>query len=152
MPGQRDLVKMSEPEAWRFIESQRDMHVATLGKDGGPHLTTNWFAIVDGMVVFTSYVTSQKIVNLQRDPRIALLFADGKIYSELRGVSVQGKAQFVSDAIERDRVFAAIFERNKPYYGTVYTTVAERAVADGKRVCVKVRTERLISWDHGKLG
>jgi PPOX class probable F420-dependent enzyme len=151
MAGQRDQVKMTDAEAWSYIESQRDMHVATLGKDGSPHLTTNWFAVVDGTVVFTSYVTSQKIVNLQRDPRVALLFADGKIYPELRGVSVKGSAEFVADDAERDRIFAAIFERNRPYYGSVDTTIAQRAVAGGKRVIVKVRPTRLISWDHRKL-
>jgi PPOX class probable F420-dependent enzyme len=149
---QRDAVKMTDAEAWRYIESQRDMHVATLAKDGSPHLTTNWFAIIDGVIAFTSYVTSQKIVNLQRDPRIAVLFADGKLYPELRGVSVKGTAVFVTDPHERDRVFAAIFERNKPYYGGLDTSVAQLAIADNKRVCVKVRAERMISWDHGKLG
>jgi PPOX class probable F420-dependent enzyme len=148
---QRDVVRMTDPEAWVYVESQRDMHVATIGKDGSPHLTTNWFALVDGEVVFTSYKTSQKVVNLGRDPRITLLFADGRVYGELRGVSVKGIAHFISDTSERDRAFAAIFERNASFYGGVDTTIAARAVADGRRVCVKITAERIISWDHSKL-
>ena len=151
MAEQRDRVKMTEAEAWAFIESQRDMHAATIGKDGTPHMTTNWFAVVDGQIAFTSYEASQKIVNLRRDARITLLFADGRLYLELRGVSVKGTAEFVTDPSGRDRVFAAIFERNEPYYGAIDTSVAKRAVADGKRVCVKVRADRLITWDHSKL-
>jgi PPOX class probable F420-dependent enzyme len=152
MAKQRDVVKMTDAEAWAYIETQRDMHVATIGKDGTPHLTTNWFAIFDGHIVFTSYETSQKIVNLRRDSRITLLFADGTMYRDLRGVSLKGTAEFMCSAPERDRTFAAIFQRNAAFYGAVDTSVAKRAVAEGRRVCVKIGAERLISWDHSKLG
>jgi PPOX class probable F420-dependent enzyme len=151
MAKQRDVVRMTDAEAWAHIETQRDMHVATIGKDGSPHLTTNWFAIVDGHVVFTSYESSQKIVNLRRDPRITVLFADGKMYRELRGVSVKGAAQFISDTEERDRAFATIFQRNSSFYGGVDTSIAKRAVLEDRRVCVKITAERVISWDHSKL-
>ncbi len=151
MAKQRDVVRMTDAEAWTYIESQRDMHVATIGKDGSPHLTTNWFALADGHVVFTSYETSQKIVNLRRDPRITLLFADGRMYGELRGVSVKGTAQFISDPSERERAFTAIFQRNASFYGGVDTSIAKRAVLEGRRACVKLAAERLISWDHSKL-
>jgi len=151
MVKQRDVVRMTDAEAWAYIETQRDMHVATIGKDGTPHLTTNWFAVVDGHVVFTSYQTSQKIVNLARDPRITLLFADGRMYADLRGVSVKGSAEFISDAPQRDRTFGAIFQRNLAFYGAVDTSIAKRAVAADRRVCVKIIVERLISWDHRKL-
>jgi PPOX class probable F420-dependent enzyme len=151
MAKQRDVVRMTEAEAWAYVESQRDMHVATISKDGSSHLTTNWFAIVDAHIVFTSYESSQKIVNLRRDPRITVLFADGKMYGELRGVSVKGSAQFISDTAERDRAFATIFQRNSPFYGGVDTSVAKRAVLEGRRACVKIMVEQIISWDHSKL-
>ena len=151
MAKQRDVVRMTDAEAWAYVESQRDMHVATISKDGSPHLTTNWFALVDGQVVFTSYETSQKIVNLRRDPRVTLLFADGRMYGELRGVSVKGTASFISDAPERARAFASIFERNAAFYGGVDTSIATRAVLEGRRVCVKINAQRLITWDHSKL-
>jgi PPOX class probable F420-dependent enzyme len=151
MAKQRDLVRMTDVEAWAYVESQRDMHVATIGKDGSPHLTTNWFALVDGQVVFTAYETSQKIVNLRRDPRVTLLFADGRMYRELRGVSVKGTVQFISEGSERDRVFSAIFERNASCYGGIDTNIAKRAVLEGRRACVKITAQRLISWDHSKL-
>jgi PPOX class probable F420-dependent enzyme len=152
MTKARDVVRMSAAEAWAYMETQRDVHIATVGKDGAPHLTTNWFSIVDGHVVFTSYVASQKIVNLTRDSRISLLFSDGRTYPELRGVSVQGTAEFISDPAGRERYFAAVFERNLAFYGGIDTSVAKRAIAAGRRVCVRVCAKRIISWDHSKLG
>ena len=68
---------MSDDEIWKFIEERKSLQVATIGADGAPHLTTLWFAIVDGEIVFETFTKSQKIVNLRRDPRIAVLVEDG---------------------------------------------------------------------------
>ena len=83
MPKRRDQVHMSEQEMWDFIESQKSLQVATLNRDGSPHLVTLWFAIVDGRIVMETFTKSQKVVNLERDPRIALLLEDGEVYQEL---------------------------------------------------------------------
>ncbi len=91
MPKRRDLVAMSDAEMWEFIETQKSVQVATLNKDGSPHLTTLWFAVQDGAIVLETFTKSQKIVNLKRDPRIALLLETGEKYNELRGVSINAR-------------------------------------------------------------
>ena len=93
MPKRRDSIQMSDEEIWKFIEEQKSLQVATLGKDGMPHLTTLWFALVDGEIVFETFTKSQKVVNLRRDPRISVLLEDGEEYNKLRGVSIQGRAE-----------------------------------------------------------
>ena len=46
-----------------------------------------------GRIAFWTYGRSQKIRNLERDPRISLLVEDGEDYFELRGVSISGTAE-----------------------------------------------------------
>lgn len=41
-----------------------------MGKDGAPHLTTLSYIVVDGRIAFWTYGSSQKIRNLERDPRM----------------------------------------------------------------------------------
>ena len=77
MPKRRGSIRMSDDEVWKFIEERKSLQVATIGADGAPHLTTLWFAIVDGEIAFETFTKSQKIVNLRRDPRIAVLVEDG---------------------------------------------------------------------------
>ena len=101
MPKRRDQIRMSEDEIWQLIDDQKSLQVATLNKDGSPHLTTLWFAIVDWALVFETYTKSQKIRNLERDPRIAVLVEAGETYDRLRGVSINAKAELVT---ERDEV------------------------------------------------
>ena len=69
MPSRRDLIRMTDEELWAFMDERKSLQVATINKDGSPHLTTLWFAVIDGAIVFETFKKSQKIVNLERDPR-----------------------------------------------------------------------------------
>lgn len=152
MAKQRKTVAMNEDEVWAFIDSQRDMHVATINRDGTPHLTTNWFAFVgDRQIAFNSYEGSQKVVNLRRDPRIGLLFADGEMYGELRGVSIKGRVRFVDDPAENLSALQAIYERNKAFTEPRISGDASPETTSTKRISMIVAVDRIISWDHGKL-
>ena len=151
MPKRRAAIQMSEEERTKFIEEQRSLQVATIGKDGMPHLTTLWFAVVDGEIAFETFTKSQKIVNLKRDPRITVLLEDGHAYNELRGVSIQGRAELHDDP-ERVHPYAlAVMRRNQPEIPEENLDQAARAMA-AKRTAVVVKPERIISWDHRKLG
>ena len=55
---------MTEDEVKEFIESQKSLQVATINKDGTPHLSTLWFDLVDEQIVFETFTKSQKIKNL----------------------------------------------------------------------------------------
>ena len=152
MANQRQSIALNEDEVWAFIAEQRDMHVATINKDGTPHLTTNWFAFPRArQIAFNSYEGSQKVVNLRRDPRITLLFADGDTYGELRGASLKGRVRFTDDVDENLEVLRAIAERNMKYTETRLTGAATPENRSVKRTCMIVEIDRIISWDHRKL-
>ena len=75
MAKRRDQIAMTEAEIRSFIETQKTVQVATINKDGTPHLVPLWFAVVDGDIVLETFTKSQKVVNLERDPRLTLLLA-----------------------------------------------------------------------------
>ena len=151
MPKRRDQIRMSPAEMWSFIREQKNLQVATLNRDGSPHLTTLWFAVVEGEIVFETFAKSQKLKNLERDPRIAVLLEDGSVYEELRGVSITGRAELQRDAGLLRRVAAEIIRRNRP---EVPEEALEQAAARmaAKRAAVVVKPEKIITWDHRKLG
>jgi PPOX class probable F420-dependent enzyme len=103
MAKRRDLIRMTDEEMWSFIEGSKSLQVATINKNGTPQLTTLWFAMVDGAIIFETFTKSQKIVNLKRDPRIAVLVEDGTSYDQLRGVSINGHAELVDDPARVER-------------------------------------------------
>ena len=150
MPKRRDLVRMTDAEVWSFIETQQSMQFASIGKDGTPHLVTLWFAVVDGAIVFETFTKSQKIVNLARDPRCTLLFEDGDVYHELRGVSIKGRAELKGDEEVVHELSMAVLRRNTPDVPESALEKVSRAQAP-KKTGVVVRPERILSWDHRKL-
>ncbi len=78
---------MSPSEIETFLDDSMKVQVATVSPDGAPHLTTLFYVMQDGQIAFWTYASSQKIKNLERDPRITCLVEDGEDYFELRGVS-----------------------------------------------------------------
>ena len=151
MAKKRDLIRMTDAEIWPFIESRQSLQVATLNKDGSVQLTTLWFAVVDGAIVFETFTKSQKIVNLKRDPRIAVLVEDGTTYDQLRGVSINARAELVDDPAEVERYAAHIVRKNNPEVPPEMVPQAAKMMAQ-KRTVVVIRPERIASWDHRKLG
>ena len=141
---------MSEEEVWSFLDEARHLQVATIGKDGSPHLMTLWFSVIDGGLVFPSYTKSQKVVNLARDPRIAVLAEAGTTYAELRGVSINGRAELVDSDPRRIDLSQRIYRRYYP--GKSEVELRDMAQRNSrKRTMVVVHPERVRSWDHRKL-
>jgi PPOX class probable F420-dependent enzyme len=150
MPKRRDQIRMTEEEAWRFIEECKSLQVATLDRNGAPRLTTLWFSVVDGAIVFATFSKSQKVVDLRRDPRIAVLVEDGTVYSELRGVSISGRAELCDDPEVVRRYAIELVRRNQPEVPDDAVSEAARRLA-AKRTVVVVEPEKIMSWDHRKL-
>ncbi len=142
---------MSDEDIQAFLEAGRDLQVASINADGTPHLVTMWYAVRDGEVAFWTYAKSQKIVNLRRDPRLTVLVATGGTYEELRGVSISGHAELVEDRDEVVSYGEAVYER---YWGPLDNDMVREGVRTmgAKRVVVVVKPEKVVSWDHSKLG
>jgi PPOX class probable F420-dependent enzyme len=147
----RDLVKMTEAEIEEFLRGSKKVQVATLNPDGSPHLTTLFYVVQDGRIAFWTYGRSQKIKNLERDPRITCLVETGDDYFELRGVSISGRAELVIDEDSIRRIGTAVASRmvDGADLGDIGHDEVERQVK--KRVGVVVVPTRTASWDHRKM-
>jgi PPOX class probable F420-dependent enzyme len=142
---------MSQPEIDAFLEAAMKVQVATVNPDGAPHLSTLFYVMQDGVMAFWTYGSSQKIKNLERDPRITCLVEDGEDYFELRGVSVTGTAELVRDEPGIRKIGTAVAQRmaRGADLGEIGQAEVERQVT--KRVGVLVTPTRMASWDHSKM-
>jgi PPOX class probable F420-dependent enzyme len=142
---------MSEDEVRGFLGGAKKVQVATVNADGSPHLTTLFYVVADGRIAFWTYASSQKIRNLERDPRISCLVEDGEDYFELRGVSVTGRAELVREEDRIREIGTAVARRmvDGADIGEIGAAEVERQVR--KRVGVLVTADRVASWDHGKM-
>lgn len=148
--SRRDQIRLSPEEVITFLEQQKSLQVGTLERDGSVHLSTLWFALVDGQVVFETYTKSQKIKNLHRDDRITVLAEDGLVYEELRGVMIKGRARLIDTPEEVHPLALAVLTRNQPDIPREYLEQAAEHMA-AKRTAVIVEPIKTVSWDHSRL-
>ena len=142
---------MSKTEIDDFISGQKSLQVATINRDGTPHLSTLWFDIVDGNIVFETFTKSQKIKNLERDNRISCLLEDGLEYEKLRGVQINGIAELYTEPDDVHNLARGVMARNNPDIPEEMLDGIAKAMS-AKRTAVVVKATKVITWDHGKLG
>jgi PPOX class probable F420-dependent enzyme len=146
---QRDRVAMTAEEATALLADSHKLQLATINRDGTPHLVTMFYIMLGGRIAFWTYRTSQKARNLARDPRVTCLVETGEEYFDLRGVQVVGRVAAVEDpagVLEIGRGIAAVMAGMPT--GELEEYVAHTA---RKRVGYLVQPTRVISWDHRKL-
>ncbi len=153
MASRRDQIRMSEEELRSFLEQTQTLILCSRGPDDVPHPMPMWWAFDDaGAVVMTTFARSQKVRNLERDPRCSLLAEDGTRYEELRGAVLYGSCELDPDPEAVVDALSRVTAKNtgggrKPES----LRDAVRPMAS-KRVALRVRPERVVSWDHRKLG
>jgi PPOX class probable F420-dependent enzyme len=149
--NRREEIRMSDSELDAFLHEQRTVICATIGRDGTPHLMPLWYVVRDRELWAWTYAASQKVRNLERDPRATLVVEAGEHYDELRGVMLRTEA-----VIERaaDFVAALGFALYERYLATdrlpeeVRASIAKQAP---KRVAIRFAERSRVSWDHRKL-
>jgi PPOX class probable F420-dependent enzyme len=154
MPSQRTAVELTDAERDELIDAARVMQVASINPDGTPHLVPMWFARDDeGLLVFTTYGKSQKILNLQRDPRVTILMETGTAYNELRGVSIDARAEVVSEPAVTARTLAIVGAKyaDRPRPPRPVEPPESFPPQAHKRFTVRIHPLRYRTWDHRKL-
>lgn len=82
------------PEARAVIESGRLAHFTTVARDGRPHTTIVWVGLDGDEIVIGKLHRDQKVVNIERDPRVSLsVEADGMQYGMQNYLVVEGTAR-----------------------------------------------------------
>jgi PPOX class probable F420-dependent enzyme len=147
---QRDLVKMSPEEVDAFIHERRPMSMCSINHDGSIHAVAMWYGFLEGSVAVETKAKAQKAQNLLRDPRLTCMFEDGDYYEELRGVELVGRAEVVDDPERMFELGVSVFERYYNPYTEDLRPFVETMLH--KRVVIKLHVDRVVSWDHRKLG
>lgn len=151
MPSRRADINLTKAEQEQMLADSWTLQVASVGPKGYPHLVAMWYVVIDGVIHFTTFRKSQKVLNLQRNPKLTVMLEDGKGYSELRGMVIESDAEIVDDPHYTARVMAKVGEKYNGIPARTDTPDAALAVAS-KRVTIRVVPKDIYSWDHRKLG
>ncbi|MBW2493657.1 MAG: TIGR03618 family F420-dependent PPOX class oxidoreductase [Deltaproteobacteria bacterium] len=151
----RDQIRMTDAEIRAFLRAQKTVILNTIGPDGVPHPMPMWFVSDDDCAIsMATFRGTQKIVNLQRDPRVSLLVESGREYAELKGVVIYGTAELSTDTDAIIATLEAASQKETTEAGAKARAAihAEVIRTAPKRILIRVTPDRIISWDHSKLG
>jgi PPOX class probable F420-dependent enzyme len=151
--SRRDQITLTDDEQRELLETKRVVVIGSFGPRSWPHLMPLWYVLRDGEIWIYTYAKSQKVRNLERDPRATLLVETGHEYTELRGVMIEAEAEILRD---HETVFDVAKQLTVRYAeglesveGDAVKLLEEQAK---KRVAVRFVPKHIASWDHSKLG
>ena len=128
----------------RYLATKDVVVLATIGADGTPLATPMWFLQDASALTMVSIETTQKVRNLRRDPRLFVV-AESGTRDDVRGVSMRGRAEFLTDSPER----RALADR----WLTKYDPHAERLwkgrTMPPNRVMFRITPEHVYAWGLG---
>ena len=154
--SRRDQIRMTDAERDKYLAEAQTIIICSIAPGGFPHPMPMWFGVEDdGCVVMTTFTKSQKIKNIERDPRVSLLVESGTAYSELRGVVLYGKAELVRGADAVLDILAKVSAKSAGGAGNAPDPAALRKAlmtTVPKRTGIRIRPDKIVSWDHRKLG
>jgi PPOX class probable F420-dependent enzyme len=140
---------MSEEEVQHFLSfGTRTAKVATVARDGRPHVMPVWFVLDGNEIVFTTGRDTLKARHLRRDGRVGLCVDDDE--PPFAFVSVRGRAELIEEAEDMLDWTTRIAER---YMGPEQSEGYGRRNAVPEELLVRVTPERIVAeadvagWD-----
>jgi len=145
----RPDIKLTSEERDKLLNGPHKAALATIDKDGFPHVVAMGYRYRDGIIYMTSYGKAQKVLNARRNPKVGVMIEVGKTYGEYQGVLIRGRCEVIEDP-QVVRETMGIVGRSE----TARTAAIPSGAASSapKRVVLKITPEKISSWDHTKLG
>lgn len=125
----------------RFLDGRDIVVLATVQPDGAPLAMPMWFLHDPAALAMISVAGTQKVRNLHRDPRVCVV-AERGARGDVRGVSVHGRAEFLSDGPERRALADRFLEKYHPHLEQRWG--GRGMPAD--RVMFRIVPERVRAW------
>jgi PPOX class probable F420-dependent enzyme len=147
LANRRAQIALSPDEVTAYLASARTAVLVTIGPDGVGDPVGMWFVMDGDDLVMRTYAKSQKVRNLERDRRVSVLVEDGESYETLRGVQLSGRVSLSRDVDQVLDVVAALAEK---YDGVTDLDRESLRGYAGKQSVLRLRPERVVSWDHRK--
>ncbi len=85
------MVELS-PQVEEFLKGKHFGKLATVMKDGSPHVTPIWYVLDDGKLIVNTTTARVKYYNIKRDGRVCFLVDDGYPH-----VIIFGRARIASE-------------------------------------------------------
>jgi PPOX class probable F420-dependent enzyme len=133
---------LADSRIQRFLAGKEVVVLSTVQRDGAPLAMPMWFLPTADAIYMISVEGLQKVRNLRRDPRVCVVAEAGNRGAEIKGVVIQGQAEFLEDPAQRRPIIDQLLHRYTPDLARLWggTTMPPN------RVLFRVVSRRVRSW------
>ncbi|HVN89673.1 MAG TPA: pyridoxamine 5'-phosphate oxidase family protein [Candidatus Binataceae bacterium] len=147
--NRRQQIQLTPEEQAAFLQEPNKAALATIDKSGFPHVVAMGFLAKDGLIYMTSYAKAQKVLNIRRNPKVAVMVESGKTYGDYRGIMIRGTCEIIEDPVVVEQTMRELTRSNQGGSSGAPKTAINSAP---KRALLKITPVKTASWDHTKLG
>lgn len=135
--------------ARRMFSGLPTVSVATVGRDGAPHVVPLWFVWPEEAIYVSTRRDGRTWANVSADPRIAMTIDLGRSWVEIAGIEIRGRAELLpAEHADMRQPISAWHEKYRPLLsGEGFARFAEEIRA---LVFLRVEPERIVAWDHAR--
>jgi nitroimidazol reductase NimA-like FMN-containing flavoprotein (pyridoxamine 5'-phosphate oxidase superfamily) len=139
------MAEMTRDEAHAFLDSKPGwIALTTLSRSGYPHTVPIGYFRVGDEIVIGCRAGTQKLKNIERNPKVSLMLESGTTMADLRGLVIQGDARTTTDPAELLALARAAARLRGVAEGQLPTEIP------AGRAYIRVTPRRYISWDNTK--
>ena len=152
--SRRNQIELTEDEISEYLIKSRTTILVSNGKDGYPHPMPMWYAIDDKKCIYmTTFRKSQKVKNLRKDPKAALLIESGDAYQELKSLIIYTNVELIEEVEAVKDILEQIALQRGDMQENANQDIREGMLKTAeKRIGRKFKPKKIVSWAHSKLG
>ena len=133
---------LTHPLIQNFLAAQEIAILATLQQDGAPLCTPMWFLANAVSLYMFSVTNTQKVRNLKRDQRVCVVVETGTRGAEIRGVTVQGRVEFVDNTPALQPIVHQMLQKYDPHLAALW----QGAIMPPNRCMWRIIPQKVYSW------
>lgn len=134
-------MSLDDPKIQKFLATKNVAVLATVQPDGAPLAMAMWFLHDPASLTMISVANLQKVRNLRRDPRVCVVM-EAADDAGIRGVTVQGRAEFLDDTPAR----RALVDRFLTKYHPLLEQYWKGRIMPPDRVMFRIVPGKVLSW------
>jgi general stress protein 26 len=126
-----------------FLKKQKILHLATIDKNGNPHLVPVWYKYVGKKFYIGTNTRTTKAKNIQKNNTVCFC-VDAGVWSPIHGLMGSGKARLILQEPQVKKIAGKILLR---YFKTLDEKSAKQLLADTNCI-IEIIPTKITSWHY----
>jgi PPOX class probable F420-dependent enzyme len=129
-----------------FLEGSHIARLATVDRDGKPHVVPVWYAWDGETIWISSYSSTRKIMNLEENRKVSIIIDITGGEGETKAVLFEGQAQLIREP--RDFLREKFYWIYKRYLGEegVMAKNPQEWIEDSQNLLISLKPENVFTW------